>query len=171
MVLAITCHIKPCTCSTIIFALSRVILASGDSSCKSFENLICQNEKLTRWWLRKLIVIDNIKLKTVYHAFAWFKIGSMPRAEDCPRLKHLSISNASNTLFWTPTRSLIGLNHCRSTLWKLNPLKLVAHTLISSNKRVSARVCWKVSIASIPLYLYLFVMENEEWQGNTAQWA
>ena len=32
---AYTCDIRPCTCSTVIFALSRVILASGDSSCKS----------------------------------------------------------------------------------------------------------------------------------------
>jgi len=31
----VTCDIRPCTCSTVIFALSRVILASGDSSCKS----------------------------------------------------------------------------------------------------------------------------------------
>jgi len=35
--------------------------------------------------------------------------------------------------------SLISLNHCASTLWKLNPHKLVGHTLISSNERVSAR--------------------------------
>lgn len=45
--------------------------------------------------------------------------------------KTFFMSNASNTLFWT--------HHCGSTLWKLKPHKLMGHTLISSNKRVSAR--------------------------------
>jgi len=31
------------------------------------------------------------------------------------------------------THSFINLNHCGSTLWKLNLYKMVGHTLISSN--------------------------------------
>jgi len=42
-----------------------------------------------------------------------------------------------NTLF--NTHSFIGLNHCGSILWKLNLDKMVGHTLISTNKIVSAR--------------------------------
>lgn len=33
--IASTCDIRPCTCSTVILALSRVIFASCDSSCNS----------------------------------------------------------------------------------------------------------------------------------------
>jgi len=49
------------------------------------------------------------------------------------------------------THSLIDLNHCGSTLWKSNPHIGGGHTLISSNKRVGARECWKVSVTCIPL--------------------
>ena len=45
------------------------------------------------------------------------------------------------TLSFEHPLSLIGLNHCGFTLWKLNPYKMVGHTLISSNKQVSAREC------------------------------
>lgn len=34
---------------------------------------------------------------------------------------------------------LIGLNHCETILWKYNPHKMVEHTLIPSNKRMSTR--------------------------------
>jgi len=37
-----------------------------------------------------------------------------------------------------------------STLWKLNPHKIVGYALISSNKQVSVRECWKISVVSIP---------------------
>jgi len=48
--------------------------------------------------------------------------------------------------------SLIGLNHCESTLWKQNPQKMVEDTWIPSNKGVSIRESGlKVSIVSIPL--------------------
>lgn len=42
------------------------------------------------------------------------------------------------TLF--STLSFIGLNHCGSTLWKLNIHKIMGHTLISSNKIMSAKM-------------------------------
>lgn len=44
----VTCDIRPCTCSTVILALSRVILARGDSSCKSWKcrYQVCKERKL-----------------------------------------------------------------------------------------------------------------------------
>lgn len=55
----VTCDIRPCTCSTVIFALSRVILASGDSSCKSFRcHQICKEEKL-RERERRMLTLES----------------------------------------------------------------------------------------------------------------
>jgi len=60
------------------------------------------------------------------------------------------MSSASNTL--SNTYSLIGLNQCGCTFWKWNPDKVVGHTLISPNKRVSV---WK-SIKKRVLLTFLF---------------
>jgi len=64
--------------------------------------------------------------------------------------------NGNNNLFWT--RFFIGLNHCESTFWKLNSHKVVGHTLISFNKRMSI----KNSLEKWALLAFLDYIEHKK---------